>query len=147
MLDPEAQLFSYLDDTYLVVSKDLLLLALTGLAEAVRPFGLELNPRKTFVWSPSGAAGLPDEAAAHWTDSLPVLGAHLRCRGDAEDAPLTLGAGATSLKDATSRLQQLWAQLQRLQKAGLSKQAGKVCGGLRTLAVLRMLVQVVLQYL
>ena len=47
----------------------------------------------------------------------------MRCRGDADDSPVTLGADTTGLKEATGRLEQLWAQLQRLQKAGLAKQA------------------------
>ena len=53
-LDPEARLLSFLDDTYLVLRKELALLALTGFQQAVAPLGMELNPRKTLVWSPSG---------------------------------------------------------------------------------------------
>ena len=47
--DPDARLFSYLDDTYMVVRADLGVLTLAGLNEALAPLGLELNARKTLV--------------------------------------------------------------------------------------------------
>ena len=77
-LDAEARLFSFLDDTYLVVKKPLALLALTALQQALAPLGLQLNQRKTVVFSPSGQQGLPAELSSHCVDSLPALEAHLR---------------------------------------------------------------------
>ncbi len=50
-LGPQARLYSYLGDTYLVVEPSLAALALAGLADALRPLGLELNHDKTCVWS------------------------------------------------------------------------------------------------
>ena len=122
-LDTEARLYSYLDDSYIVVRKDLVTLALAGLKEAYAPLGLELNPDKTLVWSPSGAAGLPAEALAHWTDKLPVLGKQLKAAGDTDDAPAYLDQDDSSLEEATARLQKLWNSLRPLLDAGLKRQA------------------------
>ena len=122
-LDPEARMFSFLDDSYFVLSKETLALALAGLQEAFAPLGMTLNPRKTLIWSPSGPSGLPEALAPHWVDSLPVLGAYLRTPGSSRDAPESLGAAGAGLATATATLTNLWQQLQRLVKAGLSKQA------------------------
>lgn len=84
--------------------------------------GLELNPRKTLVWSPQGVQAVPAEVRAHAVPVLPALGSHLCCRGDTQEAPHQLG-GTGQLADATERLVSLWQQLQRLQKAGLQRQA------------------------
>ena len=120
-LDPQARMYSYLDDTYLVASASAVVLALAGLREMLAPFGLDLNVRKTMVWSPSGMRAIPAELAQHAVPVLPVLGAHLRSRGDAAEAPEKLGGGS-SLGEATDRLRGLWANLQRLRHAGLSAQ-------------------------
>ena len=56
--------------------------------------------------------------------SLPVLGKHLRPPGDADSsAPAALGDPANSLTEAGRKLQRLWEELKKLQKAGLQKQA------------------------
>jgi len=122
-LDPAAKLYSYLDDTYLVVDSELAALALGGLGKALEPLGLELNPTKTLVWSPAGVTAVLPELRSCYTAALPVLGAHLRTQGDAEDAPHFLGRGNGGLLEATDRLGKLWENLQRLQKAGLKRQA------------------------
>ena len=122
-LDPEAKIYSFLDDTYLVTTKGLLALALQGLREALSPLGLALNPTKTNVWSPSGPGGLPAEFLPHYTQTLGVLGAKLRSAGDRDEAPLLLGVGFAGLPTATGRLDKLWQQLWKLHKAGLPKQA------------------------
>eukprot|EP00959_Pyramimonas_sp_CCMP1952_P280279 5859006-Pyramimonas_sp.AAC.1 len=46
-LDPAARLYSYLDDTYLVVEAGLSPATLTALETALEPYGLELNHAKT----------------------------------------------------------------------------------------------------
>jgi len=122
-LDPAAKLYSYLDDTYLVVDSELAVLALGGLAKALEPLGLELNPTKTLVWSPAGMTAVLPELHSCYTHALPVLGAHLSTRGDAEDAPHYLGRASSGLVEATSRLSKLWENLKRLQGAGLKRQA------------------------
>jgi hypothetical protein len=122
-LDPLAKLFSYLDDTYLVVDRAFATQALEGLKLALAPLGLDLNPRKTLVWCPAGASTLPAELATHAVAALPVLGAYLRSHGDAEETPHNLGQNGTSLDEATLRLTTLHETLTRLRKAGLKKQA------------------------
>ena len=120
--DPHARLFSYLDDTYLVVRADLGVLALAGLNRVLAPLGLELNTRKTQVWSPAGAQAVEPELAGHVVPVLPALGTKLRAPGDADDAALTLGGEGCGLDQATTRLQQIFARLQELRES-LSKQA------------------------
>ena len=122
-LDPLARLYSYLDDTYVVLNKSLAALALTGLSKALEPLGLALNPAKTKVWSPTGPNGLPVEMLPHYTQTLPVLGSHLKAPGDTDDAPAYLGQAGSALGDATVRLQKLWDALQALWNAGLKRQA------------------------
>lgn len=122
VLDPKAKLYSYLDDTYLVVAKEFAVLALSCLQEALRPLGLELNPKKTFVWSPNGREALPQELRSHFVKTLPVLGARLLSPGDREETPLQLGGDGAGLGAGTRRLEKVWQQLWKLQKAGLAKQ-------------------------
>ena len=122
-LDPAARLYSYLDDTYLVVEAGLAVEALTALERALAPWGLRLNATKTTAWSPAGIAVLPPPLQRHYAASLSVLGKHLRPRGNAEDNPAALGPPANSLAQAADRLRKLWDTLQRLQKTGLTKQA------------------------
>ena len=47
LIDPHAKLFSYLDDTYLVVAKEVAARTLAALEQAFQPLGLTLNPTKT----------------------------------------------------------------------------------------------------
>ena len=123
VLDPLAKLYSYLDDTYLVVDRALAAQALEALGRALAPLGLDLNPWKTLVWCPAGTATLPVELAPHATAALPVLGSYLRCHGDLGETPHNLGQSGTSLDDATLRLSTLSNTLGRLRKAGLKRQA------------------------
>jgi len=123
-LDPRAKLYSYLDDTYLVVDASLAALALQAFQRALHPLGLRLNWTKTAAWSPAGRAVLTPDLQACWVPSLPVLGKHLRPPGDAESsAPAALGEPANSLTEAGQKLQRLWEELKKLQKAGLKKHA------------------------
>ena len=122
-LDPAARLYSYLDDTYVVVDAPLAALALAGLSKALEPLGLVLNVSKTAVWSPVGRAAVLPELQSSWVDTLPVLGAYLKTRGDADDAPHRLGQAASGLPEATRRLETLWGGLQSLLEAGLKRQA------------------------
>ena len=121
--DPLARLYSYLDDSYVVVEARLASQVLLRLKDALRPLGLGLNPTKTFVWSPAGAATLPADVTAHAITELPVLGSYLRSYGDVADTPHQLGQASSSLPQATDRLKSLWDTLARLQAAGLKKQA------------------------
>ena len=123
-LDPLAKCYSYLDDTYLVVEATLASIALQALQAVLEPLGLRLNTAKTAAWSPAGRAVLTEDLQRCWTPSLPVLGKHLRAPGDAESsAPANLGEPAGSLDAATQRLRDLSAELLKLHKAGLGKQA------------------------
>ena len=74
-------------------------------------------------WSPTGPNGLPVEMLPHYTQTLPVLGSHLKAPGDTDDAPAYLGQAGSALGDATMRLQKLWDALQALWNAGLKRQA------------------------
>ena len=122
--DPDAKLYCYLDDTHLVVDRAYASLAMAGLQQALAPFGLQLNPAKTVFWSPSGPQGLPLELLAHYSPTLPVLGKHLRGRGDQQEAPQHLGVNAsTSLAGATARLSSMWTDLEGLMEGGLPRQA------------------------
>ena len=123
-LDPEAKLYSYLDDTYFVVDKRFAGQALRALETALCPLGLTLNQGKTVVWSPAGPEGLPAELLPYYAPALPLLGRHLTAGGDTDEAPMVRGRETTGgLAAATSRLSSLWAKLETLQKAGLAKQA------------------------
>ena len=122
-MDPLAKMYSYLDDTYLVVSKQCAVLALTGLSQELGRIGLELNPSKTVAWSPGGVDALPLELQPHFVPTLPVLGAHLLSPGDVTDATLQLGGHGADLARAGRRLEQLWQRLTKLHKAGLKAQA------------------------
>ena len=123
-IDPAARLYSYLDDTYLVVDSSVAVLALTGLSAALEPLGLTLKHTKTAVWSPAGREAVLPELRSHWVDSLAVLGAYLKSPGDSEDAPHQLGQTAGSgLPEATQRLEKLWQKLKPLLAAGLKRQA------------------------
>ena len=122
-LDPAARLYSYLDDSYLVVRAGLGALTLTGLREVLAPLGLELNDDKTLVWSPAGVQAVEAELASKCVPVLPVLGAQLRAPGDADGAALPLGGQGCGLDGATARLEKLWANLERLLQGGLKRQA------------------------
>ena len=122
-LDPKAKLYSYLDDTYVVVEPTLAQVALAGLEKALEPLGLELNPSKTAVWSPTGRAAVLPGLQGNWVSSLPVLGSHLKTQGDRDQAPHQLGTQGSGLPEAEQRLRKLWSGLQPLQEAGLKRQA------------------------
>ena len=122
-LDPLAKLYSYLDDTYLVVDKALAAQALGALSQTLATLGLNLNPRKSLVWCPAGTTTLPGELAAHAVAALPVLGSYLRCPGDGGETPHNLGQSNASLDEATQRLATLHNTLCGLMRAGLKKQA------------------------
>ena len=121
-LDPQARLYSYLDDTYVVVDAAYSLLAVAGFKEAVEQLGMELNESKTAVWCPAGRTGVPAELRPYYKEALPVLGSVLKAQGDSDDAPYLLGQTGGGLEEATRRLGKLWATLQRLHAAGLKKQ-------------------------
>ena len=120
-LDPDAKLYSYLDDAYVVVKADLA--ALTGVASVLQPLGLALNPTKTQAWCPSGRAMVAPELQCYYTDSLPVLGSQLKAPGDTDEAPHRLGQGGSGLAEATQRLDKLLNNLRPLVTAGLKRQA------------------------
>ena len=122
-IDPLSRLYAYLDDIYLVVDAWLAPHALTRLREVLAPLGLELNPRKNLVWCPAGNGTLPVELAPYSVTALPVLGSHLRQHGDHDDDPHLLGQPSSALGVAAAKLNKLWSTLERLQKAGLKKQA------------------------
>ena len=122
-LDPEAKLYCYLDDSYLVVNAQLAELALQALERVLGPLGLRLNQLKTAAWSPAGRGVLTASLQRCWVQSLPVLGKHLRPPGDADaSAPASLGESANSLGGAARRLKDLTDELLKLNKAGLCKQ-------------------------
>ena len=121
-LDPLAKLYSYLDDTYLVVCPAHAQQALHGLQDALATLGLSLNHTKTQAWSPAGVASLPLPLQSYHTAALPVLGKHLRTGGDADGSPVNLGQPGAGLQQATQRLGELSRKLQ-LRRAGLKKQA------------------------
>ena len=123
LADPLARLYSYLDDTYVVVESRYAFQTLQGLQSVLTPLGLELKPSKTFVWCPAGAAMLPADVAAHSITELPVLGAYLRSHGDAEGTPHQLGRAEPSIPEAIDKLKSLCDTLKRLQAAGLKRQA------------------------
>ena len=124
MVDPMAKVYSYLDDTYLVVAKEHAALALAGLEEAFGRIGLQLNPAKTKVWSPAGRAAIQASLIRHYTDTLPVLGAGLgNNSANVEEPLLRLGGEPTGLTQVTQRLKGVWQTLSRLQAAGLTRQA------------------------
>lgn len=107
--DPQAKLYSYLDDTYFVVDKCCVGQALKAMETAHGPLGLTLNPDKTVVWSPAGPEGLPAELLRYYAPALPLLGKHLTVGGDMDEAPVALGGEVTGgLAAATSRLSSLW---------------------------------------
>lgn len=121
--DALAKLYSYLDDTYLVVCSAHAHQALQGLQDALATLGLSLNHTKTQAWSPAGATALPLALQRYYTPTLPVLGKHLRTSGDTNSSPVNLGQPGAGLQQTTQRLGELWVKLQQLQKAGLKKQA------------------------
>ena len=106
-LDRDAKLYSYLDDTYVVVDATLCALALDKLKEALAPLGLELNATKTQVWLPAGRISIPLELQSDYVNALPVLGSQLKTQGDSDDAPYLLGQTAGGLDEATGRLSKL----------------------------------------
>ena len=123
-LDSKAKMYAYLDDIYLVVEASLAGEALAALQRALDPCGLKLNHSKTAAWSPSGQAVLPESVRSCGVDDLPVLGKHLKARGDHSESPVSLGVPSeTCLAGASRRLSDIQAGLQRLQKAGLTKKA------------------------
>ena len=123
-LDPNAKLFSYLDDTYLVIAKEVAARTLAALEQAFEPLGLKLNPTKTKLWSPSGRDGLPPQLYPHYTDALPVLGGELTTsEGHRDGALVHLGGHANGLEEVTERLREVWTALTKLSKAGLTRQA------------------------
>ena len=117
-LEPNAKLYSYLDNTYLVINRNYVALALAGLREALAPLGLEPNERRTLLWSPAGPQAVPGDMRRIYTATLPVLGTHLKSRGDVAEAPLRLGHEGSGLDEVTERLEKLWASLRNLQQAG-----------------------------
>ncbi len=94
--------------------------------EALRGSGpsepMEQAPRDAGP-SERGEPGFPPQR-----EQLPLLGAHLRTQGDAEDSPFHLGAqDGHDLDQATARLRSLWDKLVPLMTRGLRKH---VSGGL-----------------
>ena len=97
--------------------------SLEALQRTLQPLGLTLHPGKLAAWSPGGTGNLPVELTAASVDTLPVLGAYLKCQGDTEESPHAIGSTQGSLKSATERLKHLWAILGGLTTSGLSRQA------------------------
>ena len=122
-IDPQAKMYSYLDDTYLVLAPATASLALTGLNQALAPIGLALNARKTAVWSPAGAAAIPQELQSSFISELPVLGSYLKSAGETGESPFNLGGAGCGLDVVAERLQKLWLCLKGLGQAGLQRQA------------------------
>jgi len=122
-LDPLAKMYSYLDDTYIVVSKEYASLALAGLDQAVGAIGLQLNPPKTKVRPAAGRQAVQQALHSHFTPALPVVGAAMATRSEeSDDALLHLGGEPDGLREVTKRLKDVWQTLARLQTAGLGRQ-------------------------
>ena len=121
--DAASKIYSYLDDTYVVIKSEHAEWAVEVLQKELDKLGLELNPRKTLVWSPAGAAAVSGRLAGCVVQELPVLGAYMRAPGDTQEAPHLLGAAQSGLDVVTGRLGHLYASLKALQKEGLKKQA------------------------
>ena len=126
------RLFAYLDDMYIVCSRDASMAILCALEEALDATGLKLNPGKTELWCPSGVAAIPSVLPGKRCATLAVLGAALKTAGDSEEAPVAAHGSGKALHEATQRLSAFWAKLQPLLKAGLKEQ--KTAALLRTYA-------------
>ena len=122
--DPHVKLYSYLDDTYVVVAKEHAALALAGLQQCLGTLGLQLHAAKTKVWSAAGREALLPELLPYYTPALPVLGAVMKASDDNEEGSvLHLGGEPSGLDEVTKRLKSVWEALIGLQKACLSRQA------------------------
>ena len=128
-LDPLTRLFAYLDDMYIVCSRDASLAVLCALEEALNAAGLKLNPTKTNSWCPLGVQGIPPTLPGGRCNTLKVLGGALKKPGHAEDEPVAAHGAGTALEETTQRLARFW---DKLKGTGLSKQ--KTAALLRTYA-------------
>ena len=122
-IDPESRMYSYLDDTYVVVQAPLAIVTLDALKQSLQPYGLHINGAKTAAWSPAGPSVCPEGLQEFYVPALPILGKHLRSRGDVEDCPAMIGCPEASLDSARARLVTCSQNLSRLQAAGLKKHA------------------------
>ena len=105
--DPHVRLYAYLDDMYVVCSRDASLAVLCALEEALTAVGLKLNPGKTQLWCPSGVQGIPRTLPGKRVPTLGVLGAALKAAGDTEEAPVAAHGAGTALLEATQKLSNL----------------------------------------
>ena len=121
--DTHMRLYAYLDDMYVVCSRDASLAILCELEGALTETGLVLNGSKTQLWCPGGLHGIPPTLPGKRVTSLEVLGAALKTHGDDQEAPVAAAGTGVALDKATGRLRDLWNRLAELQKAGLTKQA------------------------
>lgn len=77
-LCPEADVVAYVDDLYLVVSVDVIDVALRTFADVKGRMGLRAHPATTKIWVPTlSPSVLPPEPRAHHAASLKAVGTPL----------------------------------------------------------------------
>ena len=114
--DSGAKLFAYLDDWYLWIKPQYLLLT-----AATRSVNLALQSTKTQVWKGSCQDPVPPEFQDKVTLTLSCLGGHLQIHGDTEPSPVVLGEQAT-MEKTTQRFQKVATTLADLNAEGLNVQ-------------------------
>ena len=120
--DTGAKLFAYLDDWYLWIKPQYLLLTIAAISTATRSVNLALQSTKTQVWKGSCQDPIPPEFQDKVTLTLSCLGGHLQIHGDTEPSPVVLGEQAT-MEKTIQRFQKIATTLADLNAEGLNAQA------------------------
>jgi hypothetical protein len=129
-LDPNAEVYAYLDDVFVVIEAEHTTAAASLAAVALGRVGLSLEPSKTKVWTPEADVILP-AAAAEWRrteltclgNTLPFVKASQDLSQEADGAtrvPLGSVADPSPVKAALDGLSE---KLAGLQAKGLRKQS------------------------
>ena len=126
-VDPQARVYAYLDDIFVVVDSRFVAETISGTKEALQGVGLELNLAKSKLWVPEPAAPVPAPAAVQMVRELRCLGNTMhfaRATLDEDDqhrlgAPVACGsrfdASLESLDNFLRRIRDLHGKGLRLQ--------------------------------
>jgi len=120
-LDPNAGIFFYLDDGYLVASAAVIEAVLLHLRAVFAEVGVELDEKKCQAWA-SDASALPESLRPFYVPEMKILGRVLSIPGDGEHQGLPTRPSAQTLDREIERLQALNNDLLDLVKHGLDLQ-------------------------
>ena len=117
-LDPDAEMFMYLEDVYILVVAAFAQQVLKFVRDTFGECGVSVNDSKVKIWS-SDPSIIPSSLQSVYCPQLTILKRKLDVPGDAEHQGLPLVNEPQTLEKESERASQLTAELLKLVKAGL----------------------------